>query len=143
MKAVFLVMIICFTSTCFCSAQCNKNGTWTSEKTEHLDTSGAIVKSKAEVATVKVAGKQITLTPPGDADQVMTGTFDKYDCHYSPDGKNGKLHIAAVLTNGKGETVHATILIETSDGKTTVLLTAKEKPERRIKLYIGSYAESK
>jgi len=143
MKTLFLTAIGIIATVTVCKAQCDKNITWTSSKTEFLDSSGNVTKSKDETASIKTVDKAITVTPPGSADNVMNGTIEQYACNYTADGKNGKIVIGSQLTSGNGEVVHATITVTTVDGKTTILLVAKEKPDRRIKLYISNYEEAK
>ena len=143
MKTLYLSLTGIVATISICNAQCDKNVTWTSSKTEFLDSSGNVTKSKDESAFIKKVDKTITVTPPGSADNIMNGSINQYSCNYTSDGKNGKIVIGTQLTGGNGEVVHATITVTTVEGQTTILLVAKEKPDRRIKLYISNYEVAK
>lgn len=143
MKTLLLSLVAVIATFSVCNAQCDKSVTWTSSKTEFLDSTGNVTGSKDETASIKTVNKAIIVTPPGGNDNIMNGTIDQYSCNYTADGKNGKMVIGSELTNGHGEVIHATITVTTVEGKTTILLVAKEKPEKRIKLYISNYEEAK
>jgi len=143
MKTLLLSLVAVIATVSVCKAQCDKSITWTSSKTEFLDSSGNVTGSKDETASIKTVNKAITVTPPGAADNIMNGTIGQYSCNYTADGKNGKMVIGTELTNGHGEVVHATITVTTVEGKTTILIVAKEKPDKLIKLYISNYEEAK
>ena len=97
--------------------------------------------SQNETVEVITTPTRITIVRSA-GEQTMQGDITNYSCQWK-DKQNGKSIFNCVLLDSKeGRTRHATITIEAVNGKTTILLRAKEE-ETVIKLNIDSFEEVK
>ncbi len=120
-------------------AQCDKRIKWVASKTEFVEASGNVntKDEKVEVTT----SKEKFLVVAEDGEEKLNGDITDYSCKWK-DKDNGKITFKTVVTDKSGDVRHATITIETINGKTTMLLDAEEE-QTKIRLAIDSYEEVK
>lgn len=142
MKKV-LTVAACFVLGMAAKAQqCDKTIKWTTAKSEFIDGSGNVQRSKDEAVEVVVNAKTVDITMDGpQGEEGMKGDVSDYACTWKDD-KNGKTVFKSTLTDTQGTVRHATITIESVNGQATILLTAEEEPQS-IKLTVASSEEVK
>ena len=124
-------LLVCFAAT----AQCDTKTKWTASTTEFLKSSGD-VQSKPGTVTV-ITGKENFLLSTANGEEEMKGSVTDYTCNWK-DSLNGSISFKSDLTDKQGKVRHATISIESKDGKSTILLAAAEE-ETKIRLPVDSY----
>jgi hypothetical protein len=139
MKKIMLTIVACIATALVLKAQCDKSFKWNSSKSEFLDTSGNFQHSNTEDVEVTTTPKNITIKRGAGGDQVMSGDIDHYACNWK-NKTNGKTSFQSVLVEPNGKTRHAMITIEAVNGKTTILLEAKEE-DTKIRLNVDSFEE--
>lgn len=141
MKKVLAVAAACFVLSMAAKAQqCDKTMKWTTEKSEFIDGSGNVQRSRDEAVEVVVNSKKIDITMQGpQGEESMKGDVSDYTCTWK-DNKNGKTVFKSTLTDTQGTVRHATVTIESMNGQATILLTAEEEPQS-IKLTVASSEE--
>ena len=141
MKKVLTVAAACFVLSMAAKAQqCEKTIKWTTTKSEFIDTSGNVQRSKDEVVTVTVNSKTVAITMHGpEGEEGMKGDVSDYACNWKDD-KNGKTVFKSIVTDTQGTERHATVTIESVNGQATILLRAEEEPQS-IKLTVASVEE--
>lgn len=137
MKKVLTVAAACFVLGMAAKAQqCNKTIKWTTGKSEFIDGSGNVQRSKDEAVEVVVNSKKIDITMQGpQGGEGMKGDVSDYACNWNDD-KNGKTVFKSTLTDTQGTVRHATVTIESVNGLATILLAAEEEPQS-IKLTVA------
>ena len=143
MKKVLTVAAACFVLSMAAKAQqCNKTIKWTTTKSEFIDTSGNVQRSKDEVVAVTVNSKTIAIIMHGpEGEEGMKGDVTDYVCNWKDD-KNGKTVFKSIVTDTQGTVRHATVTIESINGEANILLAAEEEPQS-IKLTVASFEEVK
>ena len=123
-------------------AQCDKNFTLTSSKTEYYDGSGTLQRSVDEKGVIVITGKDLVITH-GPNEEKMTGTV-KYDtCSWKVPFKDGKVIIRTALTGDNGNTQNVTLTIEGKDGKITCTAVPDDDQNRQIRLTVDKFEEKK
>ncbi len=130
-----LLLAIGFTSM----AQCNKKMKWKALKTEFVRSSGE-VDSKDEAVTVTTGQDSISVVAE-NGEEAMMGKITDYVCNWN-DKNSGKINFKSEVTDKQGTIRHATVTIESKDGKVTILLEATEE-DTKIRLPVDAYEEVK
>jgi hypothetical protein len=137
MKKIFVLTLVLMAIGLISKAQCDGVTKWTCIKMKIIDSSGSVKNEKDENVIVEAGSKNITVTPE-DASDHMQGAVSEYTCNWPDPGKNGKTILKSELTDNKGKLRHATITIEATNGKITIMLEATEEPTK-ILLEVASY----
>ena len=124
-------LLVCFAAT----AQCSTKTKWTASTTEFLKASGD-VQSKPGTVT-ETTDKENFLLSTANGEEEMKGSVTDYTCNWK-DSLNGSISFKSELSDKEGKVRHATINIESKDGKTTILLAATEE-ETKIRLPVDKY----
>src|SRR5438477_188184 len=116
------------------NAQCNS-------RTKFIASKGDFIKSNGDTETrqqtvVLTADKQnVDVIIDGGQDE-LKGNVTDYVCNFT-DANNGTMSFKTEVTDKSGDVRHASFTIETKDGKTTILVEAKEE-DTRIRLSVDS-----
>jgi len=124
-------------------AQCEKVLQLSSSKTDYLNGSNAIQKSKDENTVVDITKTTITIVPNGNASDALSGKIEEISCDWPVPFKQGKTVIKTVLYDASGDDKNATITIEAKDGKVFLLAEAKERPDQKIRLVVTKFEEKR
>ncbi len=138
MKKFMLLSLFTFGVT-FSYAQCDKELTLISSKTEYLDGSGNLQRTVDEESNIEIKKSEVTITP-GSGDRTMVGKIESTTCNWPAAYKEGKTVIKAIFEDG-GQNLHVTITLEGKEGNTTFLLEIAEMPDRKIRVLITSFKE--
>lgn len=142
MKSTFLALVLLVAGSTVSLAQCDKNVSLFSSKTEHLDADSKLQEAVDEKTTVEFNKSDITVSISGDnGDQKMTGKIKSNTCDWKVPFKEGKTVISTTLTNDNGEGRDFTITIEGKDGKVTLLAETPDMPDKKIKLDVEKFGE--
>ena len=125
----------------FSQAQCQKEIAWTSSKTEFLDGSQNVQDTKPDHVVMTVTKTNVKILPNQNEDDAMSGTIKSVTCDWKEPYKNGNMVIQSELSDAHGDVKNATITISAKDGKITILLEAKEFPDRKLRLTVDKYEE--
>ena len=134
MKKIALMAVAFLLFGLASKAQCNKTIKWTAPKIEYIDTSGN-VRSEDQIVTVTTGnGKVLVIAKNGEEE--MKGDIANYSCNWN--STNGKMQFKSELTDKRGKLRHATITIESKEGKTTILMEAQEE-QTKLRLPVDTY----
>ena len=84
MKKLFFLFLISLFTGIIATAQCDKTVTWTSTKTDYLDSNGTVKNTVTLPTTIQTTSKHITVTVnsgQGDAD-VIEGDIKDIQCSW-------------------------------------------------------------
>ncbi len=140
-KNIFLAIAL---SGCGLSlkAQCdNARVRYISNKTENLDSTKTVRDTRDENVTVEITKTSISIIPGNNPDEALKGNFTDVNCLWRDAFANGKTIIKTTLSDPHGDPTTATITIEGADGKITILLEAKEFPDRKLRLLVSKHEE--
>lgn len=112
-----------------------------SKKTENLDSTRKLTDTKDETVTVEVTKTGISIMPANHPSEALTGNFSHVSCIWKDAFTSGKTIIHAILSDPHGDPKDATITIEGSDGKITILLEAEEFPNSKLRLLVDKHEE--
>ena len=139
---IILPLVLLLFSGTASLAQCDKDLSLTSSKTEYLDAQGALQRTEDEKSTIEITKTEVTITP-GNADHKMKGTIKSHTCNWKVPFKEGKSVIQAAFSDEQKGTMNATITIEGRDGSVTLLMEAVEMPDRKIRVPIDKFEEKR
>ena len=142
MKNIIFILFLLLICGTFSFAQCNKKVTLLSSTTEYLNGNNELQRSETEKTTIKIDKSALTISP-GNEEHVMDGTIKSDSCHWKVPYKEGKTIIKALLTDKSGDTKNATITIEGKGGKVTLVMEVQEMPDRKIRVPIDTFEETK
>ena len=94
-----------------------------------------------ENSTIELTKDEIVIRPGNSEENEMRGKLVKVDCKWKTPYKDGKMSFTTSLMNNRGDVNEAIIIIEGKDGKLTVTATAKEHPNRRVRVPIDNFEE--
>ncbi len=130
------VLTIAFLAFGFVSkAQCDKKTKWTASKLEMVDTSGDVRTRDGGVTVTTGDGKISVIAENGEEE--MNGNVTDYICEWQ-DKNHGKMSFKSELTDKEGRLRHATVTIESKDGKTIILLEAEEE-QTKLRLPVDAF----
>lgn len=142
MKKIALLAVTCIVLCVGVKAQCNKNIKWLSTKSDYLDNAGNVTHSEDGDIEITTTLQKISMIVKKEQEEhSLNGDITDYTCNWK-DKDNGKTSFKSLLTDDEGKIRHATITIETVEGKTTMLFEAEEE-ETKIKIYVDSFEEVK
>jgi len=139
MKLILLALLTMIISTAL-SAQCGKNVTLTSSKTEYLDASGAVQRTVDEATKIDIGQKSISISPGGD--HTMTGTILSATCAWKTAYKEGKSEFKTEFEDN-GTLKKITIVLEGKNGKVSFTVTIADEPDKVIRVWPDSFEEKK
>jgi hypothetical protein len=131
----FFVLAAAFVSIASAvNAQCDSKTKFTASKADFIKSNGDTEIRQQTV--VVIADKQhVDVVIAGGEDE-LKGDVTDYVCSFT-DANNSTINFKSEVTDKGGDVRHASFTIETKDGKTTILLEAKEE-ETRIRLSVDS-----
>ena len=138
MKQILLALFT-ITSCTALSAQCNKNLTLTSTKTEYLDASGAIQRTVDENTRIEIDPKAISISP---GDHTMTGAILSANCRWKIPFKEGRSEFKTEFEDN-GTLKRIDILLEGKNGKVSFTVTIADEPGKIIRVWCDSFVEKK
>jgi len=122
-------------------AQCGKSITWSSVRTEYLDTSGAIQRTDNLPVTILTTPTRVTLsikTTDSQSD-IIEGDLENLQCNWKEAFKNGKTSFKSSLTKSNGEKKYATITIEGTEGKLAITVALENMNGTKMRILVASY----
>ena len=122
------------------SAQCDKNLTLTSSKTEYLDASGAVQKTVDENTKIDIDQKSISISPGGN--HTMTGAIISATCGWKTAFKEGKSEFKTEFEDN-GTLKKITIVLEGKNGKVSFTASIADEPDKIIRVWLDSFEEKK
>lgn len=99
-------------------------------------------RSESEKTIIKIDKSVLTIAP-GNEEHVMTGTIKSDSCHWKVPYKEGKTIIKALLTDKSGDAKNATVTIEGKGEKVTLVMEVQEMPDKKIRIPIDTFEETK
>ncbi|MBD2703516.1 hypothetical protein IC229_22920 [Spirosoma sp. BT702] len=142
MKNLIFLIALLLSKLTLSFGQCDKDVTLTSSKTEYLDGSGTVHRTDDEESTIAINKTQITITP-GNPDRKMVGTIQSTTCNWPTAYQEGKTVIKVVFQGPSDAPRHATMTIEGKAGKITFLMEIDEMPDKKIRVNVTSFKETK
>jgi hypothetical protein len=139
MKQILLALFTMIFCTAL-SAQCDKNLTLTSSKTEYLDASGAVQRTVDEITKIDIDQKSISISPGGD--HTMTGTILSVTCGWKTAFKEGKSEFKTEFDDN-GTSKKITIVLEGKNGKVSFTVTIADEPDKIIRVWSDTFGEKK
>jgi hypothetical protein len=141
MKKLFFLFSISLFTGIIAKAQCDRTVTWTSTKTDYLDSNGTVKNTVTLPTTVQTTSKHITVTvSSGQGDgEVIQGDIKDVKCSWKQAYKDGKESFTSVLAKSNGETRNAIITIEAKDGKIDIIVEVENTGGRKMRLLIDNY----
>jgi hypothetical protein len=141
-KILLLALIICNANLIW--AQCEKKITWTANKAEFLDESGAVQETKDVTVTIESSGKYIKIIHSDDITDTLTGPVKEVNCDWSQPYKNGKLVYKCDLAERSGDMANSTLTVEAKDSKITIYLNVitPDGKKMSIRIPVENYKES-
>ena len=139
MKKIILILSLLAAGSTLSFAQCDKKVMLTTSKTQHLDATGAVLRTDAEKAVVEINKSELKINV--NDDHKMTGVIKSNTCNWTTPYKEGKTIIKATISNDQGEDKNVTITSEGKDGKVTLLFEMEGQPDDRIKVSIDKFEE--
>ena len=136
-------ILLALSTMIFCtvpSAQCDKNLTLTSSKTEYLDASGAVQRTVDETTKIDISQKSISISPGGD--HTMTGAILSATCGWKTAFREGKSEYKTQFDDN-GTLKKITIVIEGKNGKASFTVTIADEPDKIIRVWLDSFEEKK
>ena len=140
MKSTLLALFLLVAGSTMSFAQCDKKVNLTASKTEHLDSSGAVLGSEDEQTVIDISKSDITVVAD-NGNQTMKGVIKTVSCNWTTPYKEGKMVITTTLSNDNGDHKDFTITIEGKDGKLTLLAVNKDEPDKMIRLILDKFEE--
>lgn len=123
LKTTIAALFLMVAGSTISFAQCDKTATLTSSKTNHLDESGNISRTKDEKAVITITPTDITIVP-GDEEHKMTGKITSKTCDWKVPFKEGKTVIKSIVSGDGGDDKDITVTIEGKAGKVTLTFEA-------------------
>lgn len=139
-KLFFLFSIASFTGL-IAKAQCDHAVTWTSTKTDYLDSNGTVKNTVTLPTTIQTTSQHITVTvSSGQGDgEVIEGDIKDLKCSWKQAYKDGKESFTSVMAKSNGETKNTTITIEAKDGKIDIIVEIENTGGKKMRLLIDNY----
>jgi hypothetical protein len=141
MKKILLSVSFFVLLTVAVQAQCGKSITWSSSKTEYLDASGALQRIENSPVTILTTPNHITVTfKTGDGQSdVIEGDLENLQCNWKEAFKSGKTSFKSLLAKSNGETKNATISIEGTEGKLTIIVELENMKGMKMRIPVDGY----
>jgi len=125
-------------------AQCLVHVKYIANKMEIYDSTMTLTSTKDDGQFVfETTEKGFTGTHDGNDEEALHGTLKTLTCNWGKPFIDGKIVMVCDVDDNHEHIDGATITIEAIDKKITILMHAKEYPDRIIKLIIDSYEEVK
>jgi len=141
MKSIILALILLVAGSTVSLAQCDKNVSIYSSKSQQLDGSGAVQQTVDETTDLQFNKTDITVITD-NGNHKMTGKIKSLTCNWKVPFKDGKTVISTTLNDDNGgDGKDFTITIEGKDGKVTLVAESPQMPDRKIKLDLEKFEE--
>ena len=124
MRKIFVLAAAFISIASAVNAQCDAKTKFTASKAD-------FIKSNGDTETKQ----NVDVIIDGGQDE-LKGSVTDYVCNFT-DANNGTMSFKSEVTDKGGDVRHASFTIVTKDGKTTILLEAKEE-ETRIRILVDS-----
>ena len=116
------------------NAQCDSKTKFTASKADFIK-SGGDTETRQQTVVLTADKQNVDVIIDGGQDE-LKGDVTDYVCNFT-DANNGTMSFKSEVTDKSGDIRHASFTIETKDGKTTILVEAKEE-DTRIRLSVDS-----
>jgi len=123
--------------------QCLTHVKYYASKMEVLDTTLTLLDTKEEPLTFETRADGFTGIRENEVADSLHGTLKTLTCDWKEPFKDGKITMICDVHGGPEDLSNATIIIEAVEGKLTIQLRAKERPEKVIRLVVDKYEELK
>src|SRR5436305_9099939 len=134
MRKIFVLAAAFISIASAVNAQCDSKTKFTASKADFIKSNGD-TETRQQTVVVTADKQNVDVIINGGQDELKGGVTG-YVCNFT-DANNGTMSFKSEVTDKGGDVRHATFTIETKDGKTTILVEAKEE-ESKIRLSIDS-----
>lgn len=140
MKTMLLALVLLVASLQAIS-QCDRKVNWYAVKGEMYDQSGNLLDSRSDSIFFETDRQKVTLRFKSD-DKVLEGTVKEKICDWKEPFKNGKTiyHTTVIID---GETSNASFTVEARDAKVILWVEIQIRSERKFKIYLDNYEETR
>lgn len=144
MKQLLLLLAITGAFMVQGRTQCLTHVKYYASKMEILDTTLTLQDTRDEPFTVETRADGFTGIRENDVADSLHGVLKTVTCNWTEPFKNGKITMQCDVHSQNGDDLSdATITIEAVEGKLSIILRAKERPERVMRLVVDKYEELK
>ena len=143
MKKILILVAALFIAIISVKAQCPAHVKYTAGKMEMLDSGMNLVDSKDGATVLETTAKGFSAGQEDHEDDSLFGTLKSVTCNWQEPYKNGKITMVCDVHTNHEDLVGVMVTIEAVNGKITIILHAKEYPDRIIRLPIDKYEEVK
>jgi hypothetical protein len=119
-------------------SQCNESVTWTSSKTEYLDSNEVLQNTQIAPITIQTTNNHIKVTTQSD---VIEGDITDLSCNWNDPFKEGITSFKSVLAKSNGETRNATVYIKGNDGKIAIIVKLENMNGLQLRIPVDNYNE--
>jgi hypothetical protein len=138
MKKILLTITLLAALSVACFAQCDKTVVLNSSKTDHINPSGAVVRTETEDVIIEISKAEVNVTVNGDPK--IKAIIKSNTCNWKVPFKEGSTVIHGVAQRD-GKDMPVTLTLEGKNGKVTLVFQMDEMPDDRVKLGIDKFAE--
>ena len=134
MRKIFVLAAAFISIVSAVNAQCDAKTKFTASKANFIKSNGD-TETRQQTVVLTADKQNVDVLIAGGQDE-LKGSVTDYVCNFT-DANNGTMSFKSEVTDKGGDVRHASFTVETKDGKTTILLEAKEE-ETRIRLSVDS-----
>jgi hypothetical protein len=138
MKKIFLTITLLATLSVACFAQCDKTIVLNSSKTDHIDATGALLRTEDEAVVIEISKTEVNVAVNGD--HKIKAVIKSNTCDWKIPFKDGKTVIHGVAQRD-GQDKPVTLTLEGKDGKVTLLFQMDEALDDRVRVTIDKFVE--
>lgn len=138
MKKIFLTITLLAALSVACFAQCDKTVVLNSSKTDHINSSGAVIRTETEDVIIEISKAEVNVTVNGDPK--IKAIIKSNTCNWKVPFKEGSTVIHGVAQRD-GKDMPVTLTLEGKNGKVTLIFQMDEMPDDRVKVGIDKFAE--
>lgn len=143
MKHLLVTILLAIAFAATTKAQCLTHVKYSASRMQILDSSLNQQGEKEEPFTIITRADGFTGIRENEVEDSLHGVLKSIDCSgWKEPFKNGIITMVADI-EGKEETVSGTITIEAIEGKITITMRVKERPDHILRLVVDKYEELK
>lgn len=143
MKHLLATIVVAIAFAASGKAQCLTHVKYSASRMQILDSSLTQQGEKEEPFTITTRSDGFTGIRENEVEDSLHGVLKSIDCSgWKEPFKNGTITMVCDV-EGQQETMNATITIEAIEGKLTITIRAKDRPDRILRLAVDKYEELK
>jgi hypothetical protein len=134
MRKIFVLAAAFISIASAVNAQCDSKTKFTASKSDFIKSNGD-TETRQQAVVVTADKQHVDVVIAGGEDE-LKGDVTDYVCNFT-DARNGTMSFKSEVTDKGGDVRHASFTVVTNNGKTTIMVEAKEE-ETRIRLSVDS-----